>query len=118
MRDMNEMQDDFKKLLDSMCSMANEHRDASFEQYVNLQKELIERYREQLQREMDRDPINESMTEFSRMMMATTMQLTNFYRDNRKRMIEVQSTMAQAYLDLLEKSMQEKKEKKDKPDAG
>jgi hypothetical protein len=94
----NDMKDFFEVLFSHM-----DKNDEAFRRQVDLQKGMIKRYQEQIAKEMSRDPINDMMADFSRTIMSAAMEVASYHRENRKRFLEMQSSIAEAYLNLLEK---------------
>ena len=92
------MKDFFEVLFSHM-----DKNDEAFRRQVDLQKGMIKRYQEQIAKEMSRDPINDMMADFSRTIMSAAMEVASYHRENRKRFLEMQSSIAEAYLNLLEK---------------
>lgn len=90
-----------KEMLDAMFATANEKQHITLEQYIELERALVERYQQYIN---DQLAVNDDVLQnFTRLMMSSWMQVVTFQRENRSRYLELQSTIADAHLRFLER---------------
>jgi hypothetical protein len=89
-----------KELIDNFFADLSDKNRNAIEQYVELEKVLVEQYQRYINDELSSN--NEVLQNFTKMMMGCCMQVLTFERDSRSRFLELQLSLADTHLKFLD----------------
>jgi hypothetical protein len=89
-----------KELLDELFANAVDKNRATVEQFIEMERLLLEQYQKYLAEELATS--DDLLQKFTKLMMSSWIQIVGFHRDNRSRVLELHSSIAEAHLRLLE----------------
>lgn len=90
----------FEKVFERLLAELKGHSQGTLGQYIELEKRSIEEYRKYVESELSRQ--DQALQSFTKMVMASWLELMTFHRENRSRLMKVHDSLANARLQLLE----------------
>jgi hypothetical protein len=90
-----------KDLLETLFAEASGKGSTTLERYIELERALLEQYQKYISDQVAVQ--DEVLQNFTKLMMTSWMQVVAFQRENRARVLELQSTIADAHLRFLER---------------
>jgi hypothetical protein len=90
-----------KEFLDAFFAEANGKSHTTLEKYVELERALLEQYQKYLADQLATN--DEVLQNFTKLVMSSWLQVIAFQRENRSRFLELQSTIADAHLQFLQR---------------
>ena len=101
MRGASERIPGLKEFLDAFFAETHGKNHTTLEKYIELERALLEEYQKFLTDQLATN--DEVLQNFTKLVMTSWLQVVAFQRENRSRFLELQSTIADAHLQFLQR---------------
>jgi hypothetical protein len=90
-----------KEFLDAFFAEVSGNNHTTLEKYIELERALLEQYQKYLADQLATN--DEVLQNFTKLVMSSWLQVVAFQRENRTRFLALQSTIADAHLQFLQR---------------
>lgn len=101
----NETQDFMRKFFDDTINAFKENSSPLMKQFIESHKAILSGYRDGLDELLQQDPSSQAEVKLTTMFLEMYLKMMQLQRESRKRVLTIQSQMANSYLNLLDQML-------------